>query len=179
MMRERYEGRKEAGGLTRFTELPGGTTRRMKRMMWFLLLFAFVAGMCVPVQFSVNAQLREAVGGPAVATAISFLVGTIAAVIVAALILRESLPGVGSVSDAPWWVWTGGLLGAFYVLASILLVPQLGSAATIGFVLAGQVAASIVIDHFGLLRTAVHEVTLPRLIGAALIVAGVALVQRF
>lgn len=147
-------------------------------MTWFLLLFAFVAGICVPVQFSVNAQLRNAVGGPAVATGISFLIGTLAAIIVA-VVLREALPGADSVSGAPWWVWTGGLLGAFYVLASILLTPRLGSAATIGFILAGQMAASIVIDHFGLLRTAVHEVTFPRLVGAALIVAGVALVQRF
>src|SRR3954452_17327461 len=72
-------------------------------MTWILLLFAFVAGACVPVQFGVNTQLRSVVGGPAIATAISFFVGTIAAVIVA-LILRESLPEVGSISNAPWWV---------------------------------------------------------------------------
>jgi bacterial/archaeal transporter family-2 protein len=149
------------------------------KMTWVLLLLAFVAGMCVPVQFGVNAQLRNVVGGPAAATAISFFVGTIAALIVAVFILRESLPEIGSVSDAPWWVWTGGLLGVVYVLASILLTPQLGSAATIGFILAGQVAASILIDHFGFLRIPIHELSLPRLIGAVLIVVGVAVVQRF
>ena len=136
------------------------------------------AGGLIALQAPINSTLGRSVG-TFQAAFVSFLVGTIAAFIVAVVILRESLPGVGSVSDAPWWVWSGGLLGAFYVLASILLVPRLGSAATIGFVLAGQVAASVVIDHFGLLRTAVHEATLPRLIGAALIVAGVALVQRF
>jgi transporter family-2 protein len=67
------------------------------RMTWILLLFAFVAGVCIPVQFGVNAQLRNVVGGPAVATAISFFVGTIAAVIVAVLILRESLPEISSI----------------------------------------------------------------------------------
>jgi bacterial/archaeal transporter family-2 protein len=94
-------------------------------MTWILLLLAFVAGACVPVQFGVNTQLRSVVGGPAIATAISFFVGTIAAVIVAALILHESLPELGSISNAPWWVWTGGLLGVIYVLASILLTPDL------------------------------------------------------
>ena len=149
------------------------------KMTWILLLFAFVAGACVPVQFGVNAQLRSVVGGPAVATAISFFVGTLAAIIVAALILRESLPEIGSISNAPWWVWTGGLLGVIYVLASILLTPRLGAATTIGLALAGQMAASVVIDHFGLIRVPVHELSIPCLIGAVLIVGGVALVQRF
>jgi bacterial/archaeal transporter family-2 protein len=148
-------------------------------MTLLLLLFALVAGVCVPVQFSVNSQLRNFVGGPALTTAISFFIGTVAAIIVAALVLRESLPGIGTVSDVPWWVWTGGLLGAFYVLASIILTPRLGAATTIGVVLTGQMVASIVIDHFGLLRLPVHEVSVPRLIGAVLIIAGVTLVQRF
>jgi transporter family-2 protein len=148
-------------------------------MTWLLLLFALVAGVCVPVQFSVNSQLRNFVGGTALTTAISFFIGTVAAIIVAAFILRESLPGIGTVSDVPWWVWTGGLLGALYVLASIILTPQLGAATTIGVVITGQMVASIVIDHFGLLRLPVHEISIPRLIGALLIIAGVALVQRF
>lgn len=148
-------------------------------MTWILLLFAFVAGVCIPVQFGVNTQLRNVVGGPALATAISFFVGTIAAVIVATLILRESLPDVSSIPSAPWWVWTGGVLGALYVLASILLTPHLGAATTIGLIVAGQMAASILIDHFGLIRVPVHELSIPRLIGVVLIIGGAALVQRF
>ncbi len=148
------------------------------RMTWILLLFAFVAGVCLPVQFSVNAQLRAIVGGPTVAAAISFLIGTVA-LVVAALILRESLPGLDSVPTTSWWMWTGGLLGAVYVLATIVLIPRLGAATTVGMVLTGQVAASIVIDHFGLIRVPVHALSAPRLLGAGLIVAGVALVQRF
>ncbi len=71
------------------------------------------------------------------------------------------------------------MLGAFVVVSSIILVPRVGAAATIGLVLAGQVVASIIIDHLGLLRGPVHELTAPRLVGAALIIAGVVLVQRF
>ncbi len=71
------------------------------------------------------------------------------------------------------------MLGAFVVVSSIILVPRIGAAATIGLVLAGQVVASIIIDHLGLLRVPVHELTAPRIVGAALIIAGVVLVQRF
>jgi bacterial/archaeal transporter family-2 protein len=138
-------------------------------MAWILLPVALAAGVVLPVQFGVNSQLRTFVGGP-------LAVGAVA-LGVAALVVQRSLPG--SVASAPWWAWTGGLLGALFVLASIILTPRLGAATTIGLILTGQVLASIVIDHFGLIRVPVHEASFPRIIGALLIVAGVVMVQKF
>jgi bacterial/archaeal transporter family-2 protein len=138
-------------------------------MAWILLPVALAAGVVLPVQFGVNSQLRTFVGGP-------LAVGAVA-LGVAALVVQRSLPG--SVASAPWWAWTGGLLGALFVLASIILTPRLGAATTIGLILTGQVLASIVIDHFGLIQVPVHEASFPRIIGALLIVAGVVMVQRF
>ena len=150
----------------------------MKGVTWLLLLFAFVAGAALPVQFSINAVLRGYVGGPAVAATISFFGGMLALIVVA-LVLRESWPLGEAVARAPGWAWVGGLLGALYVLATIVVIPRLGAATTVGLILVGQVLASIVIDHFGLIRVPVHELNIPRLAGAVLIVIGVALVQRF
>jgi bacterial/archaeal transporter family-2 protein len=147
-------------------------------MACFLLPVAFAAGAVLPVQFAVNSHLRNFLGGPLAAAAASFVVGTIA-LAVAALAVQRSLSEPGSVSGAPWWAWTGGLLGAVFVLASIVLTPRLGIATTIGLILTGQVIASILIDHFGLIRVPVHEVSLPRILGALPIVAGVVVVQRF
>ena len=147
-------------------------------MTWFLLPVALAAGIILPVQFGINSQLRNFVGGPVAAAAISFVVGTVA-LAVAALVVQRSLPEPGSAASAPWWAWTGGLLGAFFVLASIILTPRLGAATTIGLILTGQVLASIVIDQFGLIQVPVHEASFPRIIGALLIVAGVVMVQRF
>ena len=148
-------------------------------MTWVLLLpIALAAGMASPTQFAVNAQLKDVVGGPIVAAAVSFLVGTVA-LVAAALVVKRSVPDLGAVTGSPWWIWIGGLLGAFFVAASIILTPRLGAATTVGLFLTGQVIASVLIDHFGLFRVAVHEATLPRLLGALLVVAGVFLVQRF
>jgi transporter family-2 protein len=76
-------------------------------------------------------------------------------------------------------MYLGGLLGAFYVCASIVLTPRLGVATTIGLFLAGQVIASIVIDQFGWFGVPVQQASIPRILGAVLIVVGVAIVQRF
>jgi transporter family-2 protein len=148
-------------------------------MSWLLLLpLALIAGMAAPTQFAINSQLRQVVGGPVLAGAISFLIGTIV-LIAAAVIVSRSVPDLGSVTGAPWWMYLGGLLGAFYVFASIVLTPRLGAATTIGLFLAGQVIASIAIDHFGLLGLPVQSASIPRLLGALLIIVGVAVVQRF
>jgi transporter family-2 protein len=148
-------------------------------MSWLLLLpLALIAGMAAPTQFAINSQLRQVVGGPVLAGAISFLVGTII-LIAAAAIVSRSVPDLGTVMGAPWWMYLGGLLGAFYVCASIVLTPRLGAATTIGLFLAGQVIASIAIDHFGLFGLPVQSASIPRLLGALLIIVGVAVVQRF
>jgi Putative inner membrane exporter, YdcZ len=79
----------------------------------------------VPVQFAVNAEMRSVVGGPIVAAAISFLIGTVA-LIVAVLVAREGVPAPADLAGAPWWAWSGGFLGGFYVAASIILTPASG-----------------------------------------------------
>ncbi|MBE7106773.1 DMT family transporter [Bacillus cereus] len=146
--------------------------------MWILfLIFAFLAGLALPIQFSINAQLRTVVGSPLVAATISFLVGAIT-------LFTVSLFKVGfsfnkSIISAPWWVWTGGILGAFYVLATIILIPRIGAGTTVALVLAGQIVASVLIDHFGLINVPVHLLSLPRMLGAILVILGVVLIQKF
>lgn len=149
-------------------------------MSWTVLLLpmALAAGAAVSTQFGVNSQLRGIVGGPVVAAAVSFVVGTVALVALA-LVVDRTLPSLEAVTSAPWWVWIGGLLGAFYVFASIILTPRLGAATTVGLILTGQLLASVVMDHFGLLRLPVQEITPLRLLGVLLMIAGVLLVQRF
>jgi transporter family-2 protein len=148
-------------------------------MTWLLLLpAALIAGMAAPTQFAINSQLRQVVGGPVLAAAISFLVGTVV-LFAATAIISRSVPGLGDTVSAPWWMYLGGLLGAFYVCASIVLTPRLGVATTIGLFLAGQVIASMLIDQFGWFGVPIHQASIPRIVGAALIIVGVAMVQRF
>jgi transporter family-2 protein len=80
------------------------------RAEWILVLLAFAAGTAVPVQFAVNAEMRGAVGGPVVAAAISFVVGTLA-LLVAVLAAREGSPSLSDLTGAPWRAWAGGSSG--------------------------------------------------------------------
>lgn len=145
-------------------------------MILFLLL-ALAAGMLLPVQAGLNAQLRSALGSPVAAALVSFLVGTIGLATIAVL-LRTPLPLARGWAATSLWQWSGGLIGAAYVLAAIVLAPRLGAATLIAAVVAGQMIASLLLDQYGLVGFPVHSLTPGRFLGAALVIAGVILIQR-
>jgi bacterial/archaeal transporter family-2 protein len=60
-----------------------------------------------------------------------------------------------------------GLLGAAYIAVTVVLAPRLGAAALIAALVAGQMMASLIVDHFGWVGFAQHAVTPLRLAGGA------------
>ena len=147
-------------------------------MVALYLLFAFVAGAMIPFQAGVNAQLAHWVQSPVRAAFVSFVVGTIA-LLVLSIAIWKPLPSGSRIADAPWWVWVGGLLGAFYVVGVIVSAPRLGAVALIAAVVAGQSVCSVLADQFGWVGFREHAATPGRLAGLALVFAGVALVRIF
>jgi transporter family-2 protein len=145
--------------------------------MIFFLLLALAAGALLPVQAGLNAQLRSSLGSPMAAALVSFLVGT-AGLATIAILMRTPLPLGRAWAATGLWQWSGGLIGAAYVLAAIVLAPRLGAATLIAAVVAGQMLSSLVLDQYGLAGFPVHSLTLVRLVGAALVIAGVILIQR-
>jgi transporter family-2 protein len=142
--------------------------------IWGYLLFALAAGAMLPIQFGINAQLAEWIGGSIRAAFVSFVVGAIA-LLAAVVVAARGWPD--RTADAPWWVWTGGLLGAFYVLGSIVTAPKLGAATLVALILAGQAIASLAVDHFGWVGFEEQPITLLRIAGVVLLAGGVALVR--
>ena len=147
-------------------------------MAWPYVLFAFAAGIALPVQFGINAQLATWLESPVRAAFVSFLTGTIILAGAAALVFKP-LPSLDRLGHAPWWVWLGGALGAFYVAGSIVAAPRLGAAALIAVIVAGQSLASVVVDHFGWVGFEPRDVSAGRIGGMVLVLTGAALVRFF
>ena len=140
------------------------------------VLIGVGAGCLVGMQAPINARLGKTVGGVQAAT-FSFLVGTVALVSLA-FILRGGLGSLGHVGRVPWWALVGGLLGAVYVFVALEAVRTLGASGLTAVVILGQLAISVAIDRFGLLGVARQSIDLQRIIGLALLAAGVVLVVR-
>ncbi len=106
---------------------------------------------------------------------ISYLGGTLC-MLVLALAVRDPMPAAGIAARANWWAWSGGFFGAIYI--SIMLVPRLGTATFVAFLVAGQMLASLIADHYGIFGMVQNPVSAPRLQSAVLLLAGVILIRR-
>jgi bacterial/archaeal transporter family-2 protein len=140
------------------------------------VLVVAVAGLLVGAQPPVNARLGREVGSLQ-AAAFSFIVGTVALVAIASF-AKGSLGTLSNVPKVPWWGMVGGLLGAIFVTVSLLTVKTLGVSGLTATVIAGQLAAAVIIDRFGLLGIAKQHIGWTRVLGLALLVVGVFLVVR-
>lgn len=139
---------------------------------------ALAAGALVPFQAGSNAALGRALGHPLWATVASLLISLLVIVPVL-LAARPPSPALSQSSGLPLWAWLGGVAGVVYITCALLLTPRLGATGFIACVIAGQMLSSLLIDHFGLMGLAVKEANAGRLLGIAVILVGVLMVQWF
>lgn len=135
-----------------------------------------IAGALVGMQAPVNARLGRSVGSLQ-AAAFSFVIGTVALLVVVAFV-KGGFGGYSNVSKAPWWALVGGLFGAVFVTVSILTVRTLGVSGLTATVIAGQLGIAVVIDRFGWFGIERQSIGAARVIGLLLLAAGVFLVVR-
>jgi transporter family-2 protein len=140
------------------------------------LLLAAFAGAVVPFQSAINSNLARGLGHPLWATLASLLVSVLVLLPVI-LALRLPLPSLGFISKAPLWMWAGGAFGVCFVALAVMLLPKLGASGFVALALAGQVIASMVLDHFGLFGLVEKQLTASRVLGALLLIGGVVLIQ--
>ncbi|MCU1770306.1 MULTISPECIES: DMT family transporter [Pseudomonas] len=149
----------------------------MSTLQWVgLLLLAAFAGAVVPFQSAINSNLARGLGHPLWATLASLLVSVLVLLPVI-LALRLPLPSLGFISKAPLWMWAGGAFGVCFVALAVMLLPKLGASGFVALALAGQVIASMLLDHFGLFGLLEKQLTLSRFLGALLLIGGVVLIQ--
>lgn len=139
---------------------------------------AVLIGALTALQARINGTLGAEIGDGIVAAAISFSSGLGILVVLSAL-LPEGRRGFGRLVDGirsrtlPPWMLLGGLAGAFTVASQGLTVATIGVALfTVGFV-AGQTTGGLVLDRVGYGPVGVVPVTVRRVIGALLAIAGV------
>ena len=142
-----------------------------------LIALALAAGAGLPVQAGVNAAMARHAGRPEWAAFLNFAVGLVALGVWLA-VNRARPPSMTALHAAPAWSWLGGLLGAFYVSAVVLLTPRLGVTVTLALTLAGQMAGALLLDHAGALGLAHRPLSLTRIAGIVLLFGGVMLIRR-
>jgi transporter family-2 protein len=132
-----------------------------------------LAGLAAAVQIAVMARLGERVGIVGALAFASLLQALIAALIL--LAVSQSLAGYGAVLRQPVWLWIGGVMGLFIVLTITFAGSRIGTTATVGILIGGQLAMGAAIDRFGLFGVEQIALSWPRALGIGLLAAGAAL----
>lgn len=153
--------------------------RRPATLVWLAVIGSILAGALTATQSFINGQLGRELGNGIVAAWISFIGGLIVVLIVFLVTPRSRVHAAAVVravrgGSLKWWMLTGGLAGAAYVVTQGVTVGVLGVALFTLGVVAGQISASIAFDRLGLAPGAQLEATWSRVAGGTLAVVAVA-----
>ena len=148
-------------------------------MSFLYYIAAVLCGVVLTVQIATNKQLGQHLHNLYIPATANMIIG-VAATVGLTLALSKDYPSGELVRSSPWYLWlAGGVLGATYLTATILLAPKIGAGALIGLVVAGQLVFSVLVDHFGWFGFEQHGANWERVLGCALLLGGVALVSKF
>jgi transporter family-2 protein len=140
------------------------------------ILVSLGAGIAGGLQVAIAGAFGRRIG-VLEATSFAAVVGALA-VVAATVVVRQGLGGVAEGFRVPPWLWLGGVMGAI-VVTTISYAPQrIGTFATIGLLIAGQLVAGAIIDALGLFGLEKIPLTVQRIVGLVLLSVGALLVLR-
>lgn len=141
------------------------------------IIIGILAGIGLPIQTSINTELKKKVGSPYNASLVSFVV----ALIFLICLLLVTGQGVHipfeQLLQEPDWIWAGGLCGVIFLTGNILLLTKIGSIQTVILPVLGQILMGLIVDSLGLFCAIQSKLTPLRVAGALLVVAGVLIVS--
>jgi bacterial/archaeal transporter family-2 protein len=140
------------------------------------VFLSVVAGLAGSVQVAVSGAFGRRIG---VLEATAF--GAIAAALIVSslvLVTRQGFGGVAAGLREPPWLWLNGVMGAIVVTTITFTAPRIGTFATIGLLIAGQLAMGVVLDAFGLFGLERIPVGWERVVGLVLLAGGATLVLQ-
>lgn len=147
-------------------------------MKYLLMFITFIVGTIIPVQAIVNARLGRQIGGALMGSLMSFFTGFICLLVLNLVVNKDAFVLNKFMNAGPWYVWFGGLIGAIFVGYITWINQQQGVALTFALVISGQLFISLLVDNYGWFGSAIRTITLEKILGVVLIIAGIILIKK-
>ncbi|KAG0355604.1 hypothetical protein BC939DRAFT_505366 [Gamsiella multidivaricata] len=146
----------------------------------FCAFLCLVGGIATASQGAVNSKLGQYTG-QGLSSTIVFCIGAVASCIYFLIEVRGRPPAnlTLMMAKAPWWTWTGGIIGAVFVIITILAIPKLGAGTTTAIIVCAQMIFSCLIDHFSIFGIPFRQYTLWRGLATIGLIACVAVIAKF
>lgn len=145
-----------------------------------LPLLATITGIGIAIQASSNAVLLSHIKDNSMAAFMLFCLGCVFLLLILALNSTASGKLVFNtqlLKSVPAWSYFGGIIMASYLLSILFLIPKIGVANTLFFIVLGQIIGSLIIEHFALFGAQQKLMDMQKLLGAGLILVGVVLAK--
>ncbi|MEP6717212.1 MAG: DMT family transporter [Terriglobia bacterium] len=141
-----------------------------------LYVFTVIIGVVLTVHLAMNGKVGAAINNARVGNAVFWCVGAVMALIIGFSGWESG--ALQPLTQVNPLLLTAGALGASLVFGIAWLIPQIGAGPLTLIMISGQIAGGLVLSHFGLLGSPVKQMNAVNLVGAAVMVAGVALATR-
>ena len=143
-----------------------------------LNLLAALSGLLIAMQARANGELSHRMGNPIEAALVSFGSGLLIISLISLFTpaIRngmKNLKGAVSRKEIPVWTLFAGMLGGSFVAVQTQIVPIIGVAIYSVASIAGQTAASLIVDRIGLTGGGKKEITIRRVAAAGVTVLAV------
>jgi len=173
-------------GMVLVTKEPGRGEER-KRLPLLYAVLAFICGVACSVQIAVNGTLRTVVQSVAKATIISMSVAILSTLVLLCVLLAvKGRKGIideedGSAEKPRFrpWMLTGGLFALTVVSGNAAAAPVIGTGLATIMNLIGMMGGGLIIDAAGFLGIEKKPVTVRKITGMLLMLAGTVLISFF
>ena len=139
-----------------------------------LIIVAVIGGISVAFQAQVMGLLDKGIG-TLEGVFITYAGGGLL-ILIPVLFMRGG--NLGAWQSVPWYAYASGALGLVIVGAIGYSAPRLGLVATFTIIVSAQFVVAALIDHVGVLGATARPLDLSRMIGMALLLAGIWLTMR-
>jgi len=146
--------------------------------MTYLPLLAFIAGVLITAQTSLNTQLGQLLKSPVLATGIAFTSSLLFTLCIVGLFIKQ-YPSSAMVKSVPFYLWfSGGVLSATGVALFYWLIPQMGAGAMISCAMSGQIILALLAGHYAWFGMPEKPLTISIIVGCVSLIVGVWLINR-
>lgn len=137
------------------------------------VLVALLMGMIVAIYLPMNSSVARYLGSSIAATVTFFVVALTTSIFIFIFYgAYDSIPKIGKV---PLYLYLPGFIAAFMVIGTTFLIPKIGARTFFILLVSGQILMAIIVSHLGILESPKDPITLKKILGAALVIAGAAL----
>jgi transporter family-2 protein len=139
-----------------------------------VVLIGLVSGVAVGLQSPLASMITQRLG----MLESIFIIHIGGAILIGIPIVIIGGGNLGNWRSLPWYALGAGSMGLIVVAGVSFMIPRVGVSAAITLIIAGQLAISSVLDHYGLVGVDIRHMDLQRILGLIIVFIGAWLTVR-